>query len=333
MKSKIYKIIARSAILSASIIAAISDVAIADETNSRGITVTIEAPEVQSTLLLDASQYYVIDFEDQSGANTFSKTNGSTTYSYSGDLQVKDSNEFGGANVSKFITQNQNSLGEFLQSYQLTVNEDQKYFGFWWSAGDPYNEITFKNDGVTVASFRTEDLVNFIDSSGVVTTVDYLGNPNSVYNTVESNHKTQPFSFVNVFFNDDSVYDEIIVTSDYGNSAFESDHHTFSAIKQAIRGTVVLNNAPVANDDIAATTIYNSIVIDALGNDTDGDGDPITLTSIDSIFGGNAVIEDNKIVYTADSTPGEFSLTYTVLDDFGKTDSGNVTITVTAFPD
>ena len=332
--TKIFNTIVTSALLSASINAAVSHVAIANEsTDSRGITVTIEAPEVQSTLLPDASQYYVVDFEDQDGENSFAKTNGSTTYSYSNDLQVKSSNEWGGANVSKFITQKQTELDGFLQSFKINITEDQKYFGFWWSAGDPYNEITFKNDGVTIASFRTEDLVNFIDNSGVVNTSDYLGNPNSVYDTVENSQKTQPFSFVNIFFNNNSTYDEIIVTSDHSGAAFESDNHTFSAIEQTIRGEVIPNNAPVANDDTAATVIYNSVVIDALGNDTDPDGDAIIIKSIDSIFGGNAVIEDNKIVYTAGSIPGEFSLTYTVQDAYGKTDSGTVTITVSAFSD
>ena|GEM_PF-1772978 len=176
-------------------------------------------------------------------------------------------------------------------------------------------------------------MVNFIKNSETVTTSEYQGNPNSVYDSVESGHKTEPFSFVNIFFNDDSAYDEIVVTSDRSDSAFESDNHTFSAIKQPIRGTVIPNSAPVANDDTATVGIYNSVTIDVLANDTDPEGDATTVTSIDSIFGGNAKIQENKIVYTAGSIPGEFSLTYTVQDAYGETDSGTVIVTVTAFPD
>lgn len=303
--------------------------AVANESNSRGITVTIEAPTIQSSQLPNPSEYYVIDFEDLSGTNAFSKTNSNTTYSYSNDLEVKNANQWGGANGSKFITQERL---ESIRSYSISVSEDQKYFGFWWSAGDPYNVITFKNDGADVASFKTADLVNFIDNSGVVNTSAYKGNP--AYNGDKTGHLREPFSFVNVFFNDSSAYDEIVVaTITEGGSAFESDNHTFSAVQQTIRGEVIPNTAPVANDDRAITSIFGSVTIDVLANDTDPDGDDITLTSIDSKFGGDAKIEDNKIVYTAGSTPGEFSLTYTIQDEYGKTDSGTVIITVFAAAD
>ena len=332
MNSKIFSTIITSALLSASINTVFSDRAIAnDSITGRGITVTIEAPEIQNTLLPDASQYYVIDFEEQNGTNAFSKTNNGTTYSYSNDLQIKDASQHGGAYSSKFIVQNQSELGEFLPSFKLNVSEDQKYFGFWWSAGDSYNRITFKNDGEEVATFSTANLVEFIENSGTVTTANYLGNPN--YQGEETSHLTEPFSFVNVFFNDGSVYDEILINSLHGGAAFESDNHTFSATEQSIRGEVILNNAPIANDDNANTNIYGTVTIDVLANDIDPDGDSTTITSIDSIFGGNAIIENNQIVYTAGEIPGEFSLIYTVQDAYGKTDSGTVTVTVIAFPD
>ncbi len=333
MNHQIIKTVVATTFLSGLITSVNSDQALANQPTGRGITVTIEAPGVQSTQLPNAYEYYVIDFEDQSGTNTFTKTNGNTTYSYSNDLQVKNADEWGGANVSKYITQSESSVEVFNRTFTINVNESQKYFGFWWSAGDPYNVITFKNNGMEVASLRTENLVNFIDSSGVVSTQDYLGNPNPAYASLENEHKTEPFSFVNVFFNNDLVYDEIVITSEKDNSAFESDNHTFSAVPQVIRGEVISNNAPVANDDTARTTILGSVTIDVLANDTDSDGDAKTISSIDSIFGGNAVIKDNKIIYTAGSMMGQFSLTYTVQDDYGKSDSGVVVIDVTAYPD
>ena len=333
MNHKIIKTVFATTFLSGLISSINSNQALANQPSGRGITVTIEAPGVQSTQLPNTDQYYVIDFEDQSGTNTFTKTNSNTTYSYSHDLQVKDANEWGGANVSKYITQSESDLEVFNQTFTISVNESQKYFGFWWSAGDAYNVITFKNKGMEVASFRTENLVDFIDNSGVVSTEDYLGNPNPAYESLENGHKTEPFSFVNVFFNDDSVYDEIVITSEQDDAAFESDNHTFSAVPQVIRGEVIPNNAPVASDDTATTMILSSVTIDVLANDTDSDGDAKTISSIDSMFGGNAVIKDNKIIYTAGSMMGQFSLTYTVQDNYGKSDSGVVVIDVTAYPD
>ena len=333
---KIVKTLTTATILSSSFMALSYSSAFAEAVDdssggsgTRGITVSIESPDIQDTQLPDASQYYIVDFENQDGTDSFVKTNNNTTYTYSNDLQIKESDEWGGANVSRYITQSQAESGSFLQSFKIDINEDQKYFGFWWSAGDPYNEITFKNDGEIVASFRTEDLVEFVNTSDITDAANYLGNPNSAYDAVETAHKTEPFSFVNIFFEDNSAYDEIIVTSDADDSAFESDNHTFSAIKQTIRGRVLNNGAPTANDDTATVGVYNSVTIDVLANDTDPEGDATLITSIDTVFGGNAVIEDNKIVYTAGSIPGEFGLTYTVQDAYGKTDTGTAIITVT----
>lgn len=327
MNIKIFQTIVTTALVSA-FSAAVSPAAIATQTDE-GITVTIEASEVQSSQLPDTSQYYVIDFSDQSGTDAFNKTNGSTTYSYSNDLEVKEANQWGGAGGSKFITQ---AELQSIRSYSISVSEAQKYFGFWWSAGDPYNVITFKNDGVDVASFKTADLVSFINSTATVDSSAYLGNP--AYTGTESGHENEPFSFVNVFFNGDSAYDEIVVASvTEGGAAFESDNHTFSAVEQTQRGNPLPNLAPIANNDTATTSIYGSVTIDVLKNDTDPDNDELAIHSIENIIGGRAEIKDNKIIYTAGSTKGEFSLTYTVKDEYGKTDSATVLITVLAAAD
>ena len=329
MNNKIFSAIATATLISAAINVASSNMAIANEANNKGITVTIEEAGVQSSQLPVASEYYVVDFSDQSGTSAFDKTNGNTTYSYSNDLEVKEANQWGGADGSKFITQ---AVLQSIRSYSISVNEDQKYFGFWWSAGDPYNVITFKNDGVDVASFKTADLVDFINSFDSENSSAYFGKPG--YDGTETGHENEPYSFVNVFFNGDSAYDEIVVaTMTEGGAAFESDNHTFSAVKQTPRGNPLPNLAPIANNDTATTSIYSSVTIDVLENDTDPDNDELTIHSVENVIGGQAKIENNKIVYTAGSIEGEFSFTYTVQDEYGKTDSATVSINVTAVAD
>jgi len=296
--------------------------------SKKGIRVTIENAEVQTTQLEDSDEYFVVDFEDQNGTSSFSETNDGTTYSYSNDLLVKNANQWGGANGSKFITQAELAS---IRSYKIKVNQDQKYFGFWWSAGDPYNKITFKNNGKIVAIFKTADLVDFINDAEGINTTDYYGNP--AYNGSNTGHLGEPYSFVNVFFDEDS-YDEIVVaTMTEGGSAFESDNHTFSAEKQPLRGYELPNLAPVANDDVAATTILNSVTIDVLANDSDPDQDQLFVDSVSNVTGGTATIKNNKIVYTAGSNVGTFSLNYVVRDGKGKTNEGKVIINVTVSPD
>jgi hypothetical protein len=278
--------------------------------------------------LPNPDQYFVVDFEAQNGTNDFSTTNGATTYSYSNDLEVKTTNQWGGANGSKFITQAELAS---IRSYKIKVNQDQKYFGFWWSAGDPYNKITFKNNGKTVAIFKTADLVDFINEADSINAPDYYGNP--AYNGTETGHLQEPFSYVNVFFDEES-YDEIVVaTMTEEGSAFESDNHTFSAIKQTVRGKELDNLAPVANDDHASTSIFNSVTIDVLANDIYPDQDQLFIDSVTNVTGGTATIKNNKVVYTAGANTGKFSLDYTVKDDYGKTNAGKVAIDVTVSPD
>jgi hypothetical protein len=306
-----------------------SEATLADNADSKkGIRVTIDKAGDQTSKIPNSVEYFVVDFENQNGTSSFTSTNGSTTYSYSNDLEVKAANQWGGANGSKFITQ---AELKSIRSYKINVNKDQKYFGFWWSAGDAYNKITFKNNGKIIAVFKTADLVDFINEADSINAPDYYGNP--AYNGADTGHLEEPFSYVNVFFNEDS-YDEIVVSSmTEGGSAFESDNHTFSPIKLDPWGKEVPNLDPVANDDTAATTIFNSVTIDVLANDSDPDQDELFIDSVTNVTGGTATIKNNKIVYTAGAKIGEFSLDYTARDGSGNTGAGKVLIDVGVSPD
>ena len=319
--------------------------------NAAGIIVSIEAPTVQTTQLPNADEYYVVDFNDRSsGTDGFSKSNGSTTYTYSSDLEIKSANEWGGAGGSKFITQ---EVLESIRSYTVSVNEDQKYFGFWWSAGDPYNKITFKKDGAQVAEFMTEDLVDFINSSGVSNTSEYFGNP--AYNGQSTGHTNEPFSYVNIFFKKGS-YDEIVVaTLTAGGSAFESDNHTFSAVEQPIIGTVLPGaTTPAAVNDLITTDEDSSTTVNVLNNDIDPNNNlaisKITINGIERNIGTEVTLASGALLrvesdgqttynpngqfenYTpADSNTDTF--TYTVTDDNGNSDTAEVTMKINGVAD
>lgn len=316
-----------------------------------GIIISIEAPTIQSSQLPNPEEYYVVDFDDQrTGTAGFSHENKDTTYTYSSNLDVKNANQWGGAGGSKFITQE--SI-ESIRSYTININKDQRYFGFWWSAGDPANKITFKKDGKIVAEFRTEDLVQFINSSGVENTRDYYGNP--AYNGNNTGHLNEPFSFVNVFFKK-GAYDEIVVaTLTEGGAAFESDNHTFSAEDQDPTGVILPNaTTSAAINDTVTTTEDLATTANILENDVDPNNDLI-ITKIQingkeyqlgreiTLASGAllTVASDGKMTYdpngkfenltTADSVSDTF--TYSVIDGKGETDSANVTLEITGVAD
>lgn len=89
-----------------------------------------------------------------------------------------------------------------------------------------------------------------------------------------------------------------------------------------------VNSAPVANNDTATVKANTSTTIDVLRNDSDQDGERLTVTKAEGAEFGTVAIEDNKVVYTpiADFT-GDDMFTY-VASDGNAVDSAQVVVTV-----
>ncbi|EOD9423375.1 Ig-like domain-containing protein, partial [Vibrio campbellii] len=90
-----------------------------------------------------------------------------------------------------------------------------------------------------------------------------------------------------------------------------------------------INDAPVANDDRAATDEDTPVTIDVLPNDTDVDGDTLTIVNASvPVDQGTVEIVDGKLVFTpADNFNGEATISYTVSDGELE-DSAEVSVTV-----
>ncbi|MDB9707975.1 Ig-like domain-containing protein [Planktotalea frisia] len=93
------------------------------------------------------------------------------------------------------------------------------------------------------------------------------------------------------------------------------------------------NGPPVAEDD-AATTPFDTLIedIDVLGNDTDPDGDPITLVPGSATSADGTVTENPDGTLNFDPTSGftgDAIVTYDIEDGNGGTDTGTLTVTVT----
>ena len=95
-----------------------------------------------------------------------------------------------------------------------------------------------------------------------------------------------------------------------------------------------VNHVPAAANDSASTLEDTAIVIDVLANDTDGDGDSLSLMSVVPPAHGTVAISDGKAVYTpAANYNGADSFTYTVSDGNGGTAEATVNITITPVND
>ncbi len=95
-----------------------------------------------------------------------------------------------------------------------------------------------------------------------------------------------------------------------------------------------VNDAPVAKDDIATTQEDTPVTIDVLPNDTDVDGDTLSIQSA-SVPSDQGTVEivDGKLVFTpAENFNGDAEITYTVTDG-ALTDQATVKVTVNAVND
>ncbi|EIV8655286.1 tandem-95 repeat protein [Vibrio parahaemolyticus] len=90
-----------------------------------------------------------------------------------------------------------------------------------------------------------------------------------------------------------------------------------------------VNDAPVAKDDIATTQEDTAVTIDVLPNDSDVDGDKLSIESASvSKEQGTVEVVDGKLVFTpAENFNGDAEITYTVTDG-QLTDEAKVTVTV-----
>ena len=102
-------------------------------------------------------------------------------------------------------------------------------------------------------------------------------------------------------------------------------------------GLVPVNQAPAADDDALAADAGQALVIDVagdlLGNDSDPDGDALSLAGFGQPASGTLVDNgDGTLTYTPDpGFSGEDSFTYTVTDG-ERTDTAAVTVTVAPAP-
>jgi VCBS repeat-containing protein len=91
-----------------------------------------------------------------------------------------------------------------------------------------------------------------------------------------------------------------------------------------------VNDPPVAVDDSDTTPEDIPVTIDVLNNDSDSDGDMLTVDSVTQGTNGSVTNNGSDVTYTPD--PGfnnTDSFTYTISDGNGGTDTATVTVAVT----
>ena len=128
------------------------------------------------------------------------------------------------------------------------------------------------------------------------------------------------------------------VTYTHDGSATSSDSFTYT-VSDGNGGTAIgvvsmtigtgANNVPVAVDDDCNVDIGGTSEIDVLANDTDADGDTLTIISVTQGSYGTVTITPGGVTYVHDgSATSSDSFTYAVSDGNGGTATGTVSITI-----
>ena len=100
-----------------------------------------------------------------------------------------------------------------------------------------------------------------------------------------------------------------------------------------------VNDAPVATDDAASGTEDTDVAIaggDLTGNDSDIEGDTLTVTHVSNATGGSATVAAGDVTFTPDENlcgEGAGSFDYTVDDGNDGTDIGHVVVDLTCVND
>ncbi len=120
--------------------------------------------------------------------------------------------------------------------------------------------------------------------------------------------------------------DTIIYTISDGNGGTSTAAVTITV--------TAVNDVPVAVDDAATTNEDQPVTIGVLGNDSDVDGDPLTVTAASSPNGTVVINADGTISFTpAANFNGPTTITYTISDGKGGTATATVNVTVNAVND
>ncbi len=128
----------------------------------------------------------------------------------------------------------------------------------------------------------------------------------------------------------------VTYVSDVGTSGLDEFDYTVvdeTGARATATITVDVNSAPTATPDTATATRGQTVTIDVLANDTDPDGDTLTIASIPQPATGQTAIVANKIEYTA---PADFggvdSFRYAISDGHGNESVAEVQIAVNSPP-
>ncbi|HBE70599.1 MAG TPA: hypothetical protein DDW52_20835, partial [Planctomycetaceae bacterium] len=194
---------------------------------------------------------------------------------------------------------------------------------------------------------------NFVDLSGPASSASFeltLSKPSAVPVTVDFStlgvSATEGLDFIptsgNITFQPGVTSRSILVSTlndelGEGNETFELVlSNAFGATLADASGLGTIqddgdpaNAAPIAVNDSGATAEDQAVTVDVLANDSDPEGDALSIASVTQPGSGSAAIVGGNVEYSpAANFHGSDSFTYTIVDTAGNTATATVSVTV-----
>jgi len=228
--------------------------------------------------------------------------------------------------VSDSVTSTINDYECYTRSYAITEQGTIDSVTFEIHIDHTYRsdlDITLTSPAGTSVELTTDNgssfdnlHVLFSDAASILITADYTSHDSST--TVER----KPEEELNRLQNENITGAWTLEFCDDGRR----DSGTYYASTLNIQYTLP-NTPPNAADDTATTDEDQTVTINVLANDSDPDGDTLSISSVSAPANGSATINGDTIDYTPNPDYyGTDSFTYTITDG---TDTATATVTVT----
>ena len=124
-------------------------------------------------------------------------------------------------------------------------------------------------------------------------------------------------------------FDDLIIGAPFADPYGISSGQSYVLFGQ---GTTPTNQPPVANTDSATTAQNTAVTLEAstlLANDTDANGDSLSLTGVSNPVNGSVTFSNGNVIFTPSTNfTGNASFDYSISDGFGGTSSANVSVAV-----
>ncbi len=118
-----------------------------------------------------------------------------------------------------------------------------------------------------------------------------------------------------------------------GVTAASGSYSTTGTVTYVVDSPVTTNSAPVAKNDSASTLENTAVTIYVLSNDSDPDGDALTISSVSGVNGSARINSNGSITFTpASGFSGTETFSYSISDGKGGNASATVSVSVAAAP-